>query len=94
MNVRAYSIYDRKALLYTAPFYQVNDSAAIRALVDAVSDPSSAYGRHPEDYVLYYVGWFDDNSGLFTTEALVHVIDANACVQLQRHASQEDANNG
>jgi len=77
MRLRCYSIFDRKALSYHMPYYAPTDNAAVRTLSDAVADTNNSLGRHPNDYVLYYVGDFDDQTGVYTPVApLVHVIDA------------------
>lgn len=82
MKLRAYSIFDRKALAYHQPYYAINDAVAVRTLSDAVADPNSMFGRHPNDYVLYCVGEFDDSNGVTSTiSPLLHVIDAIALVK-------------
>lgn len=82
MIMRAYTVFDRKALVYHLPFYAVNDPVAVRTLGDAVVSPDGAFGRHPNDYVLYCCGTFDDNKAIFTPMLpLLHVIDAIALVQ-------------
>lgn len=82
MKTQAYSIYDRKALVYHLPFYALNDAVAVRTLSDVVADPQSMFSRHPNDYVLYQVGEFDDGNGTLTpTVPAVHVIDAATLVK-------------
>lgn len=36
---------------------------AIRTFKDILADTSSPHGRHPDDYDLYLVGEFDDQTG-------------------------------
>lgn len=40
-----------------------NNAAAIRNFGDIVRNDKSRYNAHPEDYDLYCVGEFDDNTG-------------------------------
>lgn len=81
MLLNCYSIYDRKALQYHAPFFQSTDGAALRSLSDLVADANTTVGRHPGDYVLYLIGQYDDQKGrMIPCEPLVHVIDAVALV--------------
>lgn len=81
---RCYSVFDRKSLIFSPPFYSQTDGSAVRALTDGVSDVNSAIGAHPADYVLFYVGNYDDQKGLLTAVSpLVHVIDAIALVKVQ-----------
>lgn len=82
MMMRCYTVFDRKTLSYHLPYYAVNDSAAVRTLSDAVSDVNSLYGRHPNDFVLYCCGTFDDQKGAMEPSSpLLHVIDAIALVK-------------
>lgn len=82
MKTRAYSVYDRKALIYHMPYYALTDAVAVRTLADAMTDPNTSFGRHPNDYVLFFVGEFDDSNGqLWPEQPLKHVIDAQALVK-------------
>lgn len=92
MKLRAYSVYDRKALIYMQPFYALTDGAALRIVADAANDAQSALGRHPADYVLFCVGEYDDQKGLLSALApLEHVIDVQALVQQQPSLFGEEA---
>lgn len=81
MKNRMYSVYDRKTLVYLPPYFALTDGAAIRTLSDAVADRNNMLAKHPNDYVLYFVGEFDDTNGqVLPAVPLVHVIDANTLV--------------
>lgn len=60
------AVFDVKGMLYSNPFYAVNNAVAIRDFTAACSDSSSALFRNPEDYSLFQLATFDDVSGLFT----------------------------
>lgn len=82
MILRAYSIFDNKALQYHPPFFTSTDQAAIRMLRDLVDDNNTAVGRHPADYTLFLVGVWDDQNGYFeASRPLMHVTDAIALVK-------------
>lgn len=82
MKTRLYAVYDRKALVYQVPFASLTDGAAVRMLSDAVADSNTMLSRHPNDYVLFYVGDFDDSKGaLEAASPIVHVIDAASLVK-------------
>lgn len=84
MILLAYTIYDRKAHQYHAPFYAVADGAAVRSFMDIANDSSTTVGRHPGDYVLYRVGSFDDSNGsMLPTVGPEHVTDALPLVRNQ-----------
>lgn len=58
-----FTIFDKKAVAYNQPFYYHQKGQAIRALQDNVAQVDSPISKHPEDYALYKIGEFDDQSG-------------------------------
>lgn len=83
MQLKAYSIYDRKALVYHPPFFAHTDGAAVRNLSDLANDLNTQIGRHPDDFVLYCIGVYDDQKGeLQPVVPLIHVYDAVGLVKL------------
>lgn len=81
MILVAYSIFDRKALQYHPPFFASADGSAVRSLQDLVNDLNTTIGRHPNDFVLFRIGYYDDNKGeIVGLAVLEHVIDAIALV--------------
>lgn len=87
MIVNAYSIYDNKSLVYSNPFFAPTDGAAIRIVSDASNDMNTSLGRHPGDYVLYKVGYYDDASGILNhLDPKQHVIDVVALVHAYKPA--------
>lgn len=84
MKLNAYTLFDSKALTYHPPFFTHTDGAAVRMVGDLVADPNTSVGRHPADYVLYFVGTYDDSNGqLWPEQPLRHVMDAVALVKIQ-----------
>lgn len=82
MLLRAYSIYDNKALQYHPPFFASADGAAVRSFSDAANDLQTNIGRHPSDFSLFFVGSFDDQHCSLVPELpIVHVVDAKALVK-------------
>lgn len=95
MILKAYSIYDRKTLQYHPPFFSSTDAAAVRSFGDLVNDSSSTVGNHPNDYVLYLVGEYDDQKGaLIPCVPLHHIADAQALVRQTPAPLFPDVNNG
>lgn len=68
MLYRVVAIRDRAADLFSVPSFVVSTGAAVRSFSDSVNAPDSAIHAHPEDYDLYELGTFDDNTGTFTTD--------------------------
>lgn len=82
MRLRAYTLYDVKSVQHHAPFYAPTDGSAIRLVTDLVNDLNTIVGRHPSDHVLYYVGEWDDEKGVFTpSDIKVHVRDVISLVR-------------
>jgi len=63
MKKPMYSVLDRKAHVFAAPFTSTNDQTATRLFVRACNDPNNDLGMFPNDYALFEVGLFDDETG-------------------------------
>lgn len=68
MILNLYSVFDIKAGAYIPPFYMQNDGMARRAFADSANDPNHQFCRNAEDYTLFRLGQFDDQSGRITME--------------------------
>lgn len=66
MGTGVFSVYDSKAESYLPPFFARNRASAIRSFTAAVLDPGSDLNRFPEDYVLFDLGKWDDESAQFS----------------------------
>lgn len=64
MILKAFAVLDLKASAYVRPFFFSTAGQAIRAFIDTASDPQSMFGRHPEDFCLYEIGTFDDETAV------------------------------
>lgn len=76
MKHRIYTIRDSKTETYSQPFVQMTDGQATRTVADMVNNPEHPIGKHPEDYVLFRIGTFEDNEGKIETEDSVSVANA------------------
>ena len=68
MIQNAYSIKDAKANVFSAPFFSINDKTAQRSFEQAQNDPNTTINKNPEDFSLYRLAQFNDQSGELTTE--------------------------
>lgn len=67
--IRIYSIYDKKACVFNKPFTHHNDAIATREFQMAVQDPKIVQlSLFPDDFDLYYLGEFDDQTGDLITK--------------------------
>lgn len=84
MMLRAYTIHDVKGLIFHTPWFQHNDALAQRVFGDLANNPDTAIGRHPADFRLYFIGYYDDQLGQLIPEPIIlHVCDAIALVVAQ-----------
>lgn len=63
MQRKAYSIRDSKSEVYNTPFFQQSNAEAIRSFDKLVKDQSSMVAQYPDDYDLYLIGDYDDQTG-------------------------------
>ena len=63
MVLKTFTIRDSKGEFYSPPFLQKTHGEAERSFKQLVQDQRSQVSKFPEDYDLYYIGEFDDNTG-------------------------------
>lgn len=67
MKTNVYAVYDSAIKSFMAPFFMQTDGQAIRAFSDTVNAvPPTLVSKHPEQFTLYNLGTFDDESGELT----------------------------
>lgn len=80
MKMLIFSTYDSKAKVFSQPYYMTGKGVALRAFQDAVNEgtkESNPMKRHPEDYSIFHLGAYDDETASFTMERVpVHVATA------------------
>ena len=62
--MKLFSVFDNKAVFFQDPFVQRSVAEAIRAFTVACNDPKTSLFLHPNDYVLFEVGEFDERTGV------------------------------
>lgn len=60
---KIFAIYDNKAEAFMQPFYATTVGLALRIFADNVSNPESILHKNPNDFVIYEIGEFDDQTG-------------------------------
>lgn len=63
MKLNIYSVYDVATQAYKTPWFSQADGEAMRGFKDVCSDAEHPMGQHPEDYTLFRMGTFNDNTG-------------------------------
>lgn len=59
-----YAVHDKAVEAFLAPFACRARGEAMRSFIDACSNPQHQFNKHAEDYVLYELGEFKEESGL------------------------------
>jgi hypothetical protein len=68
MKINIYTIFDSASAAYMRPFFAQSDGQATRSFGDIARDEKHEIGKHPEDYSLWRIGTFDDNSSEINPE--------------------------
>ncbi len=69
MKHKMFTVFDVKAQCYLSPFCLPERGMAIRAFSDCVNNKEHQFGKHPGDYTLFELGFFDDAVALVSCHA-------------------------
>lgn len=95
MILKVFSVFDTKLAAYNVPFFARTESDAIRSFSDLCVDPRSRVAQHREDYALYRLGSFDDETGALHYMAPECLVTASAVmVEAAARAAQETGTSG
>ncbi len=61
-----FSVHDSKANAYLTPFFAPTEGVALRQLSSAIKDENHEFNRYAEDYTLFQVGHWDEDTGTIT----------------------------
>lgn len=89
MKLKVFSVYDAKAFAYLPPFFIAEKGMAARAFSEAVENPQHQFGKHPEDFTLFYLGEFDDQTGYFEGQVAPEVV--TTALAVRRRVSEDAA---
>ena len=78
--IKIYAIYDEKLEAYNRPFFLISDGVAIRAFQDEINNKESELSKHPEDYDLYKIGEYNEETGNITPNEPVLIGTGKALV--------------
>lgn len=102
MIKKMYSVFDSKLATFGLPWFQMTDAAGLREFSDAVNDgsnPNNQWHRHPEDFSLFHIGDFDDQTGevvpcvprsLVTASSLVKAAVENVDLSLMQRGIKKE----
>lgn len=79
-----YSVFDSKSRTFCNPFVSINQFTALRDFRSASNDPASDIAKYPEDFTLYQLASFDDESGLLAPEP--QAVNLGMAIQFKQEA--------
>lgn len=85
MIIKIFSVFDSKAAFFGQPFADQSIASATRNFSDAVNDgsnPNNLWHKHPEDFSLFHVGEFDNETGELLPMNPKNLITASAIANL------------
>jgi len=63
MQLKVFTIRDSKAEVFNPPFCKHTHGEAERDFTSVANDEKSMVSKYPEDYDLYHIGTYDDQTG-------------------------------
>lgn len=80
MKVKVFTVFDMKMQFFAQPFFEQQEASAIRSFSDAVNDanPKNMWYLHPEDFQLYCIGTFDNETGVLESQLPQVLVNASA----------------
>lgn len=76
MILEVYSVHDKAVKAFMQPFFSRSRGEAIRSFTEVVNTKDHQFQKHAADYVLFYLGRFDDASGLFEDVEPLRIVGA------------------
>lgn len=64
-KLKVFAVYDSKLEAYARPFFMQTQGQALRGFMDVVNDPQTEISKHPEDFTLFYLADYNEDSGKF-----------------------------
>lgn len=90
MELKIFTVHDSKVGAYLQPFFMRSRGEAIRAFITVVNDRQSQFYSHPEDYTLFEVGTYDDQTGRVEAH---HVLEPLGLAKQYHHGYDNAASN-
>ena len=84
MKKGIYSLYDKKAKLFMNLFTDINDGTAIRQIEQAMQTKDAVIAEYPDDYALYRITEWDEETGVLSTQEKSLVIELNQLTQKEK----------
>lgn len=89
MKLKVHAIYDEKSEAYLQPFFVLTNAEAIRIFQGELVSETSLICQHPQDFTLYQLAEYDNNSGEITNKK----IDLGNGINYKKKAVEQIENN-
>lgn len=83
MELKVIAVFDAKLDAFMIPAFMQTRGMAMRGFIDACKKEGHEFAKHPEDYTLFELGVYDQESGKFQNHkapeslgAAIHLIEA------------------
>lgn len=80
MILKVFSVFDSKLQVFNTPFFSRSAADASRSFSDLVRDSRTTVGQHPDDFFLYEIGQYSDETGELVASAPTQIAAASALV--------------
>lgn len=74
MKLEMFAVYDLAVQAFAAPVFLRSRGEAIRSFSAAVEDEKTGFLKNPADFQFFFLGVWDDSSGLFEGPAVPELI--------------------
>jgi len=95
MRLQIFTIFDAKAEAFLRPFCLPTVAHARRELAEVMQQPTGPFVDYPEDFTLFHVGEFDDETGevqpLIKQESHGNLLLIKNELKLRRQKNAEEA---
>lgn len=71
MELKMYAVRDDAIKTFMQPFFTNHEAIAVRSFTDTINNeaPDNSFHHHKEDFSLWFLGIYDDQTGTFTQES-------------------------
>lgn len=87
MELKIFAVRDEKAQAFMDPFVVPHVGQATRSFQDASSNDRSPINKHPEDYTLFQIGTFDNESAKIVACTPVRICCASDFNEVKKSTS-------
>lgn len=86
MKLKVFSVFDVKIGAYNVPFFCQSRGQAVRMFGDQASDPQSNLCKHAEDFTLFEIGEYNDETA--KVESLDVPVPIGTALELKSRVGQ------